>query len=132
MSAENQASTSSRGFIKSLAGLGDNLLATLQERIELVSVEVKEEKYRLVRLLIWIGAAVFTGAMTLSFATLTLVYLLWDTARLAALAGVTVFYGAALAWVILSLRRLFTHEPKPFEATIGSIKEDRACIRKRT
>ncbi len=122
----------SSGFFKNLSGLGDSLLGALQERIELVSVELQEEKYRLVRLIIWGGAAVFAGVMTLSFATLTLVYLLWDTARLAALGGFALLYGCVLAWVIVMLRRQFTHQPKPFEATIDSLSEDRACIRKQT
>lgn len=125
-------SSASPGFVKSLSALGDSLLGALQERIELVSVEFAEEKYRLTRLVIWIGAAVFAGGMALTFATLTIVYLLWDSARLAALIGFTVLYGGVLAWVVTMLRRQFTHQPKPFAATIGSLEEDRACIRNRT
>lgn len=120
----------SPGFIESLAGLGDNLLGTLQERIELISVELQEEKYRLVQLIIWISATVFAGGMALTFATLTMVYLFWDTARIAVLAGFTGLYGGALFFVVVALRRVFTHQPKPFEATIESLTEDRACIRK--
>jgi uncharacterized membrane protein YqjE len=122
-------SPSSPGFTDSLADLGDNLIGTLQERIELVSVELQEEKYRLTQLIIWLSAAVFAGVMTLSFATLTVVYLFWESARLGVLAGFTMFYGAALAWVIVLLRRSFA-QPKPFEATIKTLKEDRECIRK--
>ncbi len=120
-------SPSSPGFTASLADLGDNLIGTLQERIELISVELQEEKYRLIRLIIWISAAVFAGVMTLAFATLTIVYLFWESARLGVLAGFTMFYGAALAWVIVLLRRTFTH-PMPFEATIKTLKEDCECI----
>lgn len=122
----------SPGFIDSLARLGENLLGTLQERIELVSIELQEEKYRMVQLIIWIGATVFAGGMALTFATLTVVYLFWDTARLAVLAGFAGLYGLALVFVVIALRRVFTHQPKPFEATIDSLTEDRACIRKRT
>jgi uncharacterized membrane protein YqjE len=122
-------SPSSPGFTDSLADLGDNLIGTLQERIELVSVELQEEKYRLTQLIIWLSAAVFAGVMTLSFATLTVVYLFWESARLGVLAGFTMIYGAALAWVIVLLRRSFA-QPKPFEATIKTLKEDRECIRK--
>jgi uncharacterized membrane protein YqjE len=121
--------SASPGFIKNLATLGDNLLGALQERLELVSIELNEEKYRLARLIIWISAAVFAGGMALSFATLTIVYLLWDSARLAVLGGFTLLYGGALVWVIVMLRRQFTHQPKPFEATIESLTEDRECIR---
>lgn len=129
---ETTPSSSSPGFVKSLASLGESLLGALQERLELVSIELAEEKYRFVRLVIWLGAAVFAGGMALTFATLTIVYLLWDSARLAALIGFTVLYGGALAWVVTMLRRQFIHQPKPFEATLGSLAEDRSCIRNRT
>lgn len=126
------SSSSSPGFMKSLSALGEGLLGALQERIELISIEVNEEKYRFVRLVIWLGVAVFTGGMALTFLTLTIVYLLWDSARLAALGGFALLYGVALAWVVVMLRRQFTHQPKPFEATIDSLTEDRACIRNQT
>ena len=48
------------------------------------------------------------------------------------LAGFAGLYGLALVFVVIALRRVFTHQPKPFEATIDSLTEDRACIRKRT
>lgn len=118
------------GFFKNLSALGDSLLGAVQERVELASMELQEEKFRFVRLIIWISAAVFAGVMTLMFATLTIVYLLWDTARLAALGGFAAVYGGVLAWVIVMVRRQFD-QPKPFEATIDSLTEDRACIRNR-
>ncbi len=118
------------GFMGSITGIAENLIATLQERIELISVELQEEKFRVIRLLIWISAAVFAGVMTLSFATLTIVYLFWETARLGVLIGFTVVYGAVLAWVVASLRGACL-QPKPFKATIDNLSEDRECIRRR-
>lgn len=123
-------SPDSPGFIKSLMGLGENLLGALQDRIELISVELQEEKYRFVQLIIWLSATVFAAVMTLTFATITVVYLFWESARLAVLAGFTGLYAVALFFVVVALRRVFTHQPKPFEATIESLSEDRACIRK--
>lgn len=125
------ASSGSPGFVKSLAALGDSLLGALQERVELVSIEVAEEKRRFARLAVLLGAAVFAGGMALAFATLAVVYLLWDSARLAALGGFALLYGVAFAWITAVLRRRLSGEPRPFEATIGSLREDRACIRAR-
>ena len=122
-------SPASPGFTASLAELGDNLIGTLQERIELISIELQEEKCRLSRLIIWMSAAVFAGVMTLSFATLTIVYLFWESARLGVLAGFTMLYGAALAWMIVLLRRSFA-QPKPLQTTIETLKEDRECIQR--
>jgi uncharacterized membrane protein YqjE len=126
----DDTSDASSGFSDSLAGLGDNLLGTLQERIELISIELQEEKCRLMRLLIGISAAVFAGVMTLSFATLSIVYLFWEGARLGVLAGFTMVYGAVFAWAVVALRKSL-NQSRPLEATINTLKEDRECIRKR-
>ena len=90
---------------------------------------MQEEKHRLVQTFIWISAAVFVGVMATAFASITLVYLLWDSARLAALAGLTLLYTGALFAIILSFRRHLARQPKPFAATIAEIKGDRSCIR---
>jgi len=117
------------GYLSSLRTLGDGLLATVQDRLKLVSLEVQEEKLRLVRTFVWISAVVFLGMMAIMFASLTLVYLFWETARLAVLGGLTVLYAGALAVIILAFRRYLARQPSPFAATLQEIGEDRACIR---
>jgi uncharacterized membrane protein YqjE len=124
---ENATSTRP-GFLGSFRVLGDSLLATVHDRLELFSVELHEEKLRLVQIFIWISAAVFTGMMAITFASLTLVYLFWESARLAALGGLTLLYGAALAVIIAGFRRYLARQPKPFAATLQELEEDRACI----
>jgi uncharacterized membrane protein YqjE len=116
------------GFVDSLRALGDGVLASLQGRLELFSIELQEEKLRLIQTFVWISAAVFTGVMAVTFASLTLVYLFWETARLAVLGGLTVLYAGALVAIIVSFRRYLARHPKPFAATLHEIGEDRACI----
>jgi uncharacterized membrane protein YqjE len=123
------ATPASAGFLHSLRALGDSLLASVQDRLELLSVELQEEKYRLIQTFVWISAAVFTGMMAITFASLTLVYLFWENARLAVLGGLTVFYAAALVAIIIAFRRFIARQPRPFSATRQEIGEDRACIR---
>ena len=123
------ATPASAGFLHSLRALGDGLLATVQDRLELLSVELQEEKFRLIQTFVWISAAVFTGMMAITFASLTLVYLFWANARLAVLGGLAVFYAAALVAIIIAFRRFIARQPSPFAATRQEIGEDRACIR---
>ena len=118
------------GFLDSFRALGDGLLGTAQDRLELFSVELQEEKFRLIQIFFWISAAVFTGLMTITFASLTLVYLFWESARLAVLGGLTAFYAVALVAIIVGYRRFIARLPTPFLATRQEIREDRACIRK--
>ena len=117
------------GFIGSFRALGEGLLSSVQDRLELLSVELHEEKFRLIQIFIWISAAVFTGMMAITFASLTIVYLFWETARLAALGGLTVLYAVIWAVIVVAFRRYLARQPKPFAATLGEIAEDRACIR---
>ena len=121
----------SPGFIGSLRALGDGLIASVQDRLELFSVELQEEKFRLIQTFIWISAAVFTGLMAITFASLTLVYFFWESARLAVLGGLTLFYAGALLAIIIAFRRYVARQPRPFAATLSEIKEDRACIQPR-
>lgn len=116
------------GLLGSFRTLSDSLLATVQDRLELFSVELQEEKFRLIRIFIWISTAIFTGMMALAFASLTLVYLFWESARLAVLGGLTAFYAGALVVIIVTFRRFLARQPSPFAATLQEIGEDRACI----
>jgi len=123
------ATPASAGFLHSLRALGDGLLATVQDRLELFSVELQEEKFRLIQIFVWISAAVFTGMMAITFASLTLVYLFWASARLAVLGGLTIAYTGALIAIAIAFRRFIARQPSPFSATRQEIGKDRACIR---
>lgn len=130
--ATPSSAPASSGFIASFRALGDSLLAGAQDRLELFTVELQEEKFRLIHIFVWISVAVFTGMMAITFASLTLVYLFWESARLAVLAGLTLFYTGALVAVIVALRRYLARQPSPFSATLQEIGEDRACIQNKS
>jgi len=117
------------GFISSLRALGDGLLASLQDRLSLLAVEIQEEKLRLIQAFVWISAVVFTGMMAITFASLTVVYLFWDSARLLVLGGLAVFYLVALATVVIAFRRYLARQPNPFAASLEELGADRTCIR---
>jgi uncharacterized membrane protein YqjE len=119
----------SPGFLSSIRDLADSLLSSVHDRIELVSVELQEEKYRLIQIFIWISAAIFTGMMAITFASITIVYLFWENARIAALSGLTALYTVALGAIVFGFRRYLARQPRPFSGTLQEMKLDRACIR---
>ncbi len=116
------------GIMGSFRVLGDTLLASVEDRLKLLSLELQEEKLRLVQTFFWISAVVFTGMMAVMFTSLTLVYLFWDSARLAVLGGLALLYTVALVALILAFRRFLARQPSPFAATLQEIGEDRACF----
>jgi len=120
--------TPSSGFLDSLRHLGAGLLGAVHDRVELLAVELHEEKFRLIQIFVWISAAVFTGMMALTFASLTLVYLFWDGARLAVLGGLAGFYLVALGVILAAFRRYLSRQPRPLAATLQELQDDRTCI----
>ena len=80
-------------------------------------------------MLMWISAVVFTAAMTLTFASILVVYLFWESARIGVLIGLTGFYAAALVTLAFSFRRYLARQPRPFAETLQELKEDRSCMR---
>lgn len=117
------------GLARSLRALGDGLVATLHDRVALLALELEEEKFRLIQLQLWICGAMFAGAMALAFVSLTLVYLFWDSARIAVLAGLAAAYILLLAGALFGLRRLLARTPRAFRATLAELREDRKCLR---
>jgi len=116
------------GYLHSLRSLGDGLLASLHDRVELFGLELQEEKFRLVQTFIWIGAIFFVGFMMVALASFTLVYLFWESNRLAVLGGLTVFYAAALVLLVVCFRRFLARQPLPLASTLDELEKDRACI----
>jgi len=119
----------SSGFLASLRGLGDTLIGSVKDRLELLSIELHEEKFRFFQTLIWISAVVFAAAMTLTFASILVVYLFWESARIGVLIGLTGFYATSLVTLAFSFRSYLARQPKPFAETLQEFKEDRSCMR---
>ncbi|HEY5080029.1 MAG TPA: phage holin family protein [Opitutaceae bacterium] len=124
-------STDSPGILGSLRILGDGFLATLEDRAGLVSVELQEEKLRLIQTFFWISAILFSAVMAITFASLTLVFIFWESARLAVLGGLALLYAVALVSIIVAFRRFLARQPEFLGATLQELRHDRACIPKR-
>ncbi len=118
------------GVWNTLQRILDTVLATAQNRVELFAAELQEEKCRLIEAMLCAAAVAVFGIMTLTLATFSLVILLWEDARLPALAGLSVLYlfGTVLAWRALQSR---LKGRKPFADTVGELKKDRSCLETR-
>lgn len=119
----------SAGLLGSIRGLADGLLDSARDRIELFSLELHEEKFRIIQLFIWISAAVFSAILAITFVSLTIVYLFWDSARLAVLTGFAVVYTGVFLAVLRYCRKFVARQPRPFESTLSELRQDRTCIR---
>ena len=111
-----------------LARLADALLGLARTRLELATVEYTEERRRVATQLVLLLAGMGCVLFALLFAAAAVVVLFWDTYRIAAVVGVTVFFaitGAVLLW----RRAEIAHtSPTPFMATVAELEKDRAAL----
>lgn len=124
-----ESSSSTEGFLGSLRALGDSLLGSVQSRLSLLSIELQEEKFRLLQFVIWITAALFTGVMAIAFVSLAVAFWLWQSSPLLALSVLSGVYLLAFVVIVLSFRSYLKRQPPPFDATLQEITKDRECIR---
>lgn len=112
------------GILGSVRKLGRTGLALLQNRLELFSVELEEQKVRLVRVLLLAGAAIFMGNTALLAVSATIVVAVGEQARLGVLIGLSVVYVAATIWAVLALRKELRSAPPPFQDSVAELKRD--------
>jgi uncharacterized membrane protein YqjE len=124
----SDATSPPAGLLDSARLFGRQLIATVRDRVTLLSVELQEEKVRLTQMFVWASLTVFAAMMTLTFASLLLVYLYWDSARLALLAGFVLFYGGATIALVLACQRFLRRQPAPLAATLAELEADAQCI----
>jgi uncharacterized membrane protein YqjE len=118
----------SDGLLGSLRRLLDIGLGLAQNRLELLSVELQEEKHRLIEVLILTFTAVALGLLALIVFSFTIVVLFWDSARLPVLFVLSVVYMAATVGVCLKLHARIQAGRRPFRTSVDELKKDRECL----
>lgn len=115
------------GILASVRKILDGGLALVQNRVELLAVEVRQEKCRLVEAIMLASAVVALGMMTLTLVTFLLVTLFWDNGRVAVLVILSLLYllAALIAWRGLRAR---LKDASAFSGTLEEIKKDRECL----
>ena len=121
--AEPQASP--EGLFASLKTLGATFAAILQNRLELLSTDIAEERARLGAILLLSLVALFCLGVGVLLLTLLVVVLFWDTHRLAALSALTLLFLAAGGWVGWMAVHRRRSKPRLFEASIAELAKDR-------
>ena len=114
----------------SLRGFLDSGLATAQTRLELLAVEVQEEKLRLTGLVLNVVLCALLLGFGLVFLALFLTVLFWEEHRLLALGLATaVFIGGGLLTASNAASEL-RRGSRLFAASLAELARDRAAIRR--
>lgn len=103
-------------------------LGTIQNRIELIGIELQEEKTRFAEVFLWTAAAAFLAMLGLAVLTVGIAFLVGDSARPYFLLGAGLLYLAAAAAAFLILRNKLRNGPPPFSETVAQFKKDRQWL----
>ncbi|MDB6055378.1 MAG: hypothetical protein JWN25_2901 [Verrucomicrobiales bacterium] len=123
-----QAILNSSGVVGSVRRMTDTVLAVIHNRLELASLELKEEKGRVIGLLIWAVAAIFFGLMSVVALMLLLLFVFWDN-KVAVAIGLSGFFLVATLAAFFALKSKLKNPPIPFAETINQLKKDRAWLK---
>jgi uncharacterized membrane protein YqjE len=115
------------GRLESIRRIGDSALAILWARLELVSLELREEKLRALDLLLRAAAAAVFGLLTMISATALVVLLFWSRSPVLTLALLTALYALATVAIGWSLKKRLESSPSPFANTVAEFKKDCEC-----
>jgi uncharacterized membrane protein YqjE len=117
-----QLAATSRRFAQRLLTIGEN-------RLELLTVEVQEERERLLHaFLLALGMAVF-GLLAGITLTAAIVIWLWAYSPAAVLLALTGLYGVAVVCLYRRLTGLL-RDWQTLSATLDQLRKDRACLEK--
>jgi uncharacterized membrane protein YqjE len=117
-----QLGATTKDFARRLLTIGEN-------RLELLTVEVQEERERLLHVfLLALGVAVFglLAGMTLTAAA---VYLFWDWSPAGVLLSLTGIYGAVGVYLCRQIT-LLMRDWESLSASLAQLRKDRACLEK--
>lgn len=119
----------SGGLFSSVRRVADTCVSSVHNRVELLAVELQEEKIRLVRLLLWTGAALFAAFLAITVITIAVVFLVPDDKRTIALIGFGVIYAVVAVVIAVKLRGEVRNAPPPLADTLSELKKDLQSLR---
>lgn len=108
-----------------LSKLGGAFVGLLQGHLELLGIEIQEEKARIFRLLALFGICLVFGLMMIFGLSVVVLILFWDTYRLPAAIGLCVFFAVVLMICLSMALRLLKTSESPFRSTLAELARDK-------
>lgn len=116
------------GLLSTVADFFKTAREAAENRVELLIVEWREERLRLISALMLLLVGAVTALMTLVLVTFIIVVIFWETHRLLVLILLAAIYAGVTVAAFWTLRSR-TRQWKAFDATLEEMKKDRACFK---
>ena len=108
-------------------------VSVIKTRVEIISVELEEQREWLEHLVLMAVAAMFFISLGLMLVTLFVVVLFWETdARLWVLGGFSLLYLGVGIGLFLALKSKMKSKPRLFASTASELGKDYATLQPRT
>lgn len=111
------------GVVGDVRGLAADAIAMVRTRLELISIEVQEEKARIARQVVYASAAIFFVSFGTLLAILWLAFSL-DEARRVVVIGILAIVFLAFAALAAVRIAMESRRDRPFAATLEVLAED--------
>lgn len=126
-----QEDRAAAGLFQSLNQFAGTLIAIAHTRLELLTTELQEEVRQVGGILLWAFIAAFAAMMGLFLGALTVIFVFWDTHRIAAsLAMIGLFVAVAAAAAAVLVKKLRS-KPPMLDDTLAELAKDRDQLRAR-
>lgn len=111
-----------------LRRISETILSTFHNRLELLTLELKEEKYWLVSALTFAALAIVFSILSVVAIFVTVAFLTPENARPWVLVGLCVVCLGALSFCVLGLKKRLKR-PAPLADTLAEIRKDMECLK---
>ena len=119
------------GLFASIAQMLATVIGIAQTRLELLTTELQEEVHRVAEIMVYTVVALLAAGVGLFLLALVVIFLFWDTHRVAASISVTGVFFLIAVVAALTLRAKVRAKPPMLDGTIAELKKDRATLMKR-
>jgi uncharacterized membrane protein YqjE len=111
-----------------LRRISDTFLNILHNRIELMTLELKEEKHWVIATLMFAAFAIVFGILSIVAILVTVAVLVPAEARIWVMPGICLVTITGLVVTVLGLKKKLKR-PAPLTDTLAEIKKDIACLK---
>jgi uncharacterized membrane protein YqjE len=119
------------GLFHSVAKLLATVIAVAHTRLELLTTELQEEVHRVAEIMVYAAVALISAGVGLFLLALVVIFVFWDTHRIAASIAVTSAFFLVAVVAALVLRAKVRAKPAMLNATLAELKKDRASLMSR-
>jgi uncharacterized membrane protein YqjE len=109
----------------SIKKMGSALAGLVQGHLELIGIEIQEERARVFKLFLLASVSFVLGLLILVGLSAAIVIAFWDSNPIAAILVLCALYGIVMAICISRAARIARESASPFQATVEELARNR-------